>query len=330
MGISRRRFGQQIASAVGAVGVGLALPGLLKGAVLQNSRVVLVRSRGLKRLDHDIGKESAVAALNGALQRITDAPSAATAWKALFSARERVGIKVSCLPGKPLSSSWGLVMAIVAGLLDAGLRGENIFVWERSQRELERAGFRPGRSPEGGVKIVGTDSLPGGGYSDSIEISGSVGTCFSRIVEGVDALINVPVLKDHDIAGVSIGMKNFFGAIHNPNKFHGNCCDPYVADLFNHRFIRNKCRLTVCDASRIQVHNGPAFYPRYAREYGGLLVSTDPVALDFVGWQIIEKQRGEIGLKSLEDSGRKPTYIRTAAGLGLGKADMKQIKLIEM
>ena len=218
-------------------------------------------------------------------------------------------------------------MAIVEGLLSAGVSGSNIFIWERMNRELTRAGFSITRN---GLNIFGTDDLPGGGYSMDIEFSGSVGTCFSQIIKNVDALINVPVLKDHDIAGVTIGMKNFFGAIYNPNKFHGSGCNPYIADLVNHPLIKNKLRLTVCDASRVQVHNGPAFYPRYAREYGGILVSRDPVALDYTGWQIIEKLRKEFNLKSLKESGREPLYIKTAEKLKLGKARKDSIKIVEI
>ncbi|MCP4218818.1 MAG: DUF362 domain-containing protein [bacterium] len=172
---------------------------------------------------------------------------------------------------------------------------------------------------------MGTDHYNGSGYSNDIEFSGSVGTCFSRIAERVDTLISVPVLKDHDIAGVSIGMKNFYGAIHNPNKFHGNCCDPYVAEICNHRFIKDKLRLTVCDATRAQYNNGPAFFQRYAWEYGGLLVSRDPVALDYVGWQMIEEKRKKEGLKSLKNCKREPTYIKTAEKLGLGHANINKI-----
>ena len=39
------------------------------------------------------------------------------------------------------------------------------------------------------------------------------------------------VVKDHDLAGVSAGLKNWYGVIHNPNKYHDSCCDPYVADV---------------------------------------------------------------------------------------------------
>jgi len=291
------------------------------------SIVVIARSPKLKRQGHKLLKENARPFVEKALIRITGASSAASAWKSLFSPGEKVGIKLSCLPGRHLSTTEGLVMAVVDGLLSAGIKKRDVFIWERTNRELEKAGFEVGRS---GINILGTDHFPGGGYSQQIEFARSVGTCFSRVMEIVDAHINIPVLKDHDIAGVSIGLKNFYGAIYNPNKFHGNNCDPYVADLCTHPLIKNKLRLTLCDASRIQANNGPAFYPKYALEYGGILVSRDPVALDYTGWQIIEHYRKKLKLKTLKECDREPRYILTAAKLKLGFADRDKIRIINI
>jgi uncharacterized protein (DUF362 family) len=324
--INRRGFGKILLSSTLGIGASLAIPGI-HPEIKKRSIVVIARSNKLKRIQHQVSKANVLDFLNRSITKITGSISASEAWKSLFSARERVGIKLSCLPGLPLSSGIGIVMAIVDGLRSAGVKGENIYIWERTSKELEKAGFHVTRS---GINILGTDYFSRGGYSQAIRMSGSVGTCFSKIIEFVDALISVPVLKDHDIAGVSIGMKNFYGAIYNPNKFHFNRCDPYVADLCNFPEIKNKLRLTVCDATRIQVHNGPAFYPKYTWEYGGMLVSRDPVALDFVGWQIIEERRKELKLKSLKMSGREPTYIKSAEKLRLGYADLNRIEKIEI
>lgn len=326
MNMTRREFSKTMLSSAVGLGASLYLPGIPSPRE-KESIVATARSAKLQRVGNQVSKAVAADYLNQCMKTITNTPSATSAWKSLFSPKETVGIKLSCLPGTPLSSGTGPVMAIVAGLRSAGVRGENIYIWERTGRELKNAGFKISHV---GLNIVGTDYYSNAGYSQNIEFSGSVGTCFSKIMEIVDAVISVPVLKDHDIAGVSIGMKNFYGAIYNPNKFHGNRCDPYVADLCNHPMIRNKLRLTVCDATRVQVNNGPAFYPKYALEYGGLLVSRDPVALDYIGWQIIEEERKKLGLKSLEQVDREPTYILSAAKLGLGRADMKYIKKINI
>jgi len=56
------------------------------------------------------------------------------------------------------------------------------------------------------------------------------------------------------------------------------------------------------------------------------------VALDHTGWQIIEKKRAEVGMKSLRDMKREPVYIATAADLqhSLGTNDPQEIKVVEV
>ncbi len=302
-------------------------PALLPGAAAEKSPVAQALSPRLRRQNNDMPGPAAREFLDRCLQAVTGKSDPASAWGAVFAPHEKVGIKLSCLPGRMLSSSPGLTAAIVEGLLAAGVDKKNIIVWERSSRELENAGYEISRS---GLRTMGSDELPGGGYGGSIASAGSVGTIFSSIMEEIDALISVPVLKDHDLAGVSLAMKNMYGAIFNPNKFHANRCDPYVADLCSHPLVRGKLRLSVCDASRVQFHNGPAFFPGYAKEYGGLLVSRDPVALDFCGWQVIDSLRREAGMPTLASTGREPAYIRTAARLGLGRADERLIRRIDV
>ncbi len=312
--ITRRSFNKRMVLATAGLAGVLSVPYLVMPTG-GKSRVIIARSEMLKRMHNQLAKERVAPFLDRAVQKLTGQNSRGAAWKSLVSPGERVGIKLSCLPGPGLSSSYGLVMAIVDGLMAGGVKENNILLWERTDRELVRAGFALSGS---GLRVQGTDAYDGDGYGDNIEFAYSVGTRFSRIMEEVDALINVPVLKDHDLSGVSISMKNFYGAIYNPNKFHRNNCNPYIAELNSHSLIKDKLRLIVCDGSRIQVNNGPAYFPRYAVEYGAILVSQDPVALDFAGWQIIEKERQRLQLPTLKAVEREPKYILTAETLKLG------------
>jgi len=72
--------------------------------------------------------------------------------------------------------------------------------------------------------------------------------------------------------------------------------------------------------------------PHWTWPYNGLLVGHDPVALDYIGWQIIEKKRAEAGMKSLQEMKREPAYIRTAADAqhNLGNNDPRFIKVVEV
>lgn len=273
-----------------------------------------------------VNEEKTFRAISRSISILTGAETEQGAWRSLFRQDDRVGIKVNTLSGSRLSTHPGVVQAIVKGLIIAGVKAENILVWDRMTEELRRAGFHVSKG--GGVRCFGTDLV---GYEPRPDFAGSIGSCFSRILtEFCTAIVNVPVLKDHDLAGVTLGMKNFYGAIHNPNKYHDNGCSPYVADLNSHPAIRTKLRLIVCDGLIALCHGGPAYKEKWAWDYRGLLISLDPVALDRTGTQIIERRRKEVGLQSLGESGREPKYIDEAGRLGLGVSDSDKIEIISL
>jgi uncharacterized protein (DUF362 family) len=244
----------------------------------------------------------------------------------MFKPDDRIGIKVNALGGKPIATHPVVVDSIVTGLKSAGVPDNNIIVWDRLTDELQKAGYQINKSKTG-VRCHGTDT----NYDREPEISGSIGSCFSRIISSeCTVLINVPVLKDHDLAGVSIGLKNFYGAIHNPNKYHDNHCDPYIADVNKHPYIKGKLRLIVCDAITLLYHGGPAYKAQYSENFCGLMVSRDPVAIDTIGIKLIEDVRRQKGLGLLKESGRPPVHVATAAKQGLGTDDLAKIDFIKV
>jgi uncharacterized protein (DUF362 family) len=259
---------------------------------------------------------------------ITGEKNPVDGWKLLFKNNEVVGIKVNTLSGRRLSSSPLIAQQMSQKLINAGLKPENIIIWDRTNTELQQAGYELSRGPD--IKCFGTDDLPYGGYGSNIEFAGEIGSLFSRIVESCDALINIPILKDHDISGLSLGMKNWYGSIHNPNKYHSHRCTPYVADLSTHPYIKNKQRLIIVDALTVQPHGGPAYKPQWAVEYNGILMSTDPVAIDRTGQLILDDLRKNKGLRTLKDDGRFPDYLPLAEKYGLGNFDTSRIDKIEV
>ncbi|HNT33880.1 MAG TPA: DUF362 domain-containing protein [bacterium] len=328
---SRRDF---IRTTVGVVGSSLAATGLLSKtsqAQPSESKSLVALSQDTKVIGagREIAQDRMREMLDACMKQVTGESSSALAYKSLFKPRDIVGIKVNCLAGRNLSSHPDLVKLIIEHLLAAAVPARNIIVWERLGRELEQAGFplsRDGSAP----RCMGTDD-PTVGYDAMPTESGSIGSCFSRFLSSIcTALISVPILKDHDLSGVSIGMKNFYGGIHNPNKYHDNNCDPYIADLNAHPFIRGKLKLTICDATTVQYHGGPSFKESWAWSYGAVLVSRDPVALDRVGADLIENKRKESGLPSLKEEGREPRYIQTAATRGLGVGDSSRIEVVRV
>jgi uncharacterized protein (DUF362 family) len=241
-------------------------------------------------------------------------------WRRIAGSGDRVALKINGLASGTLSPRPELVAAMVAGLRGAGVPAGAITIWDRTTREVERSGFPRQTAPDA-VRAYGTDALRGGGYGSALETSGPVGSLISRILtDYATVLINVGVLKDHDLAGVSAGMKNLYGVIHNPNRYHDSACDPYVAHVSALPAVRRRLRLTVVDAILAQAELGPAFAPEWIWPCDRILLAVDPVAGDQIAWNWIEAQRRRMGLPTLEEAQRAPRWIATAARLGLGEA----------
>jgi len=296
-------------------------------AVPPQSRLVISRDPNLRSTPTSLDSSRLVNCLDRAMQALHDCDSPLEAWRKVVRPGEVVGLKVNCLAGRGNCTRPELVNAVCERLQQAGIR--EIVIWDRLNSDLESAHFKIVERGSG-TRCFGNDVL---GFDEDLAVFGSVGSLVAKTLTQVcDAVINLPVLKDHGIAGVTIGLKSMFGAIHNPNKYHVNVCNPYVADVNMLPPIRRKVRLHICDATTAQYEGGPSFMPHWTWPYNGLLVGHDPVALDYIGWQIIEKKRAEAGMKSLQEMKREPAYIRTAADAqhNLGNNDPRFIKVVEV
>jgi uncharacterized protein (DUF362 family) len=269
--------------------------------------------------------------LDASVKRLANTGKPEDAWGRFFKPDDVVAIKVNSITGKRLSTSPALANAIAERLMSCGVRPDRIIVWDRTISELDAAGFQINLAKEGPL-CFGTDA-PSMGYERSPTVLGAVGSCFSRIVTGdTTALINVPLLREHELAGVSVALKNNYGAIHNPNKYHADGCTPFVADVNTHPDIKRKTRLVICDALNVQFQSGPGYKPKWISDVGGILVSTDPVAVDTVGAEEIEKLRKAAGLRSLAEEKRYPGYLSVASddAHALGISDRSRIDVINM
>jgi uncharacterized protein (DUF362 family) len=250
-------------------------------------------------------------------------------WQKLVRPGQTVGLKVNAIGGRGLSTNVQLVEAICERLQEAGIRAADIVIWDRETDDLQRAGFHVSTGGNS-IQCFGTERV---GYEEKLVTFGKVGSRLSKILtQRCDTLINVPVLKDHEGAGVTAALKNMYGVIHNPYQYHPNGCNPYIADVNMLPAIRTKMRLTICDATTSSYEGGPGYNPGYAWKNNALIVSQDPVALDYTGWQAIERKRAEKGLKTLEADGRAPRYLATAADgqHRLGTNDPRRIAAVEL
>ncbi len=183
------------------------------------SRVVVARDEKLRGAGATVDSNRVMALLDRAMQALYNRDHPVEAWRQVVRPGETVGLKVNTLGGRGISTNVQLVAAVCQRLQEAGVKPGGIVVWDRDSEELERAGFQLAVSPDR-VQCFGTDRV---GYEEELSAYGSVGSRLSTILtQRCAALINLPVLKDHDGAGVTIALKNMYGVIHNPNKYHPN------------------------------------------------------------------------------------------------------------
>lgn len=244
--------------------------------------------------------------------------------KRLFS-RGAIGMKTNCLT-RFNPTALRLVDPLSDLLIKtAGTAENDIIVWERTNRELKDAGFTLNASSFG-RRFLGTDTSGIGYDSTEIHSSGKVNSLVTSILTRmVDHHINLGVLKHHSVAGLSAGLKNMYGAINNPNKYHGNNCSPFAADVSMLTPIREKHRLTIIDAIRVQYDNGPGFDGGRMAQYNGLIISEDPVAADRISQEILERMRKNNGRPPLADTGRDVRYLIEGQKVGLGMNDLDKI-----
>ena len=292
------------------------------------SKVVIVTDPKLRVPGPEPNEQRVAAMLDHAMETYFRIIDPVLPWKHLVRTGQVVGLKVNTIAGRGLSTHVSLVDAICERLQQAGIRPGDIIVWDRTNRELEAAGYTIQTSLDR-LRCFGSDSI---GYEDAQVSYGSSKARLSKILTQCDIVINVPILKNHRMSGVTLAMKNMYGVIDNPNQHHGDGgCNPYIADLNMHPEIRRKVRFVVGDLMTSIYHGGPSFQPEYTWNYDGLMVGEDRVALDYTGWQIIERKRAEMRMNTLEEAGIGPRYIATAADREhrLGTNDPARIDLIQ-
>lgn len=310
--IDRRKFIKDMSLASLGLAVGPSLLNLSarKSSAQGMSKVVIANHpetvNGMK-----INTEIVQNLVDTGVMQLTGQTTIADAWASILvspSPDDLVTIKVNCI-NRSLPTHPEVVNAIIAGLIAAGVKENNIIIWDRTNDELNKCGYKINTSNTG-VRCFGTNEK-GWGYDNKQVKLANKSVRLSKILTSSDHIINVPVLKDHGAAGVTLSMKNHYGSVDNPASLHRGQCDPYIGELNNIPDIRDNTRLIVLDGLIGIYKGGPGGRPQFV--YNSMILSQDPVALDYQGWKILETERQKQDMTLPQ-----PKHIKTAAGLGLG------------
>ena len=132
---------------------------------------------------------------------------------------------------------------------------------------------------------------------------------FVPVVEA-DKIINLPIAKHHSLSGLTLGMKNWIGAVGGSRWSLHQDIHQSVVDLA--RFF--KPAVTLIDAIRTLVRNGPSGgSPGDVVNRNTLILSADPVAADAAAARLFQRDP-----RSLQ-------FIELARRAGLGSDDAAQL-----
>jgi uncharacterized protein (DUF362 family) len=172
----------------------------------------------------------------------------------------------------------------------------------------------------------------------------------------VNKFITLPCLKDHGAAGVTLSLKDMsHGMNNNVARSHlagilrlggersgPNQCNTFIPTAASQRLTRQKATLHILDGLIGVYQGGPGMANRTWATWPcrSLFFATDPVALDLVGWDIIDAKRVQegwlpvarmerqvnVGRATEAFDRRQPQHILLAGILGLGKWQPKEIE----
>ncbi|HYT76288.1 MAG TPA: DUF362 domain-containing protein [Vicinamibacterales bacterium] len=300
------------------------------------------------------------------MRTLTGAGTTADAWRRFFEPTDRVGIKVNCGGYPYCVSAHEIVAEAVRQLAGIGVPLSQIYLYERFQNQLDEVNYAP-YVPKG-VSIVAAERanqyVDDSGYDPATYLEADFfgeddtrSNMMRLVSQRLTKIINVPNMKDHGATGVTGCLKNIaYGSFSNVARTHQRGIShtySVVGTLAAIEPLRSRAVLQIMDGLRGVWHGGPfarttryVFYPRQ------IMFGTDPVAIDRLLLDIIEKERRARGAISIWDRSpgslniddarardedpnvniiiREPGHVEYASTLGLGVYDRARIAVEEV
>jgi hypothetical protein len=282
-----------------------------------------------------------------AITNLTKKPTVPEAWASLVSTQDMIGIKVFSEPGPNSGTRPSVVAAVIEGLLSAGVPPQHILIWDKRQTDLRLAGFgdlarrfdvRIGGSAEAGYdeQVFYDTPLLGNLVWGDLEF-GKAGervgrkSFVSKLVTGqMTKIINITPLMNHNEAGVAGNLFSLaIGSVDNVNRFE---YDPgrlatAVPEIYALPALGDRVVLNIVDALICQYEGEERSLLHYSTPLNQLRFSKDPVALDVLSIQDLERERDAVKapvVKSNRD------LFANAALLELGVNDLKRIQIVRL
>ena len=297
------------------------------------------------------------------MRTLTGAGTTREAWQKFFTPSDLVGIKVNCGGYPHCISAYEIVAETIRQLDGVGVPVSQIYIYERFQNQMDECNYAA-HVPEG-VHSVAAEranrNVDNSGYDPATYLEADLfgeedtrSNMMRLVSQKLTKIINIPNMKDHGATGVTGCLKNVaYGSFSNVARTHQRGKShtySVVGTLAAMEPLRSRTVLQIMDGLRGVWHGGPfarttryVFYPRQ------IVFGTDPVSIDRLLLDIIEKERRAHGAISIWDRDpkslridnnrardadpnvniiiREPGHVEFAATLGLGVYDLEKIKV---
>ena len=253
------------------------------------------------------------AMVNRGITNFTGQTSVPAAWRTLVSTQDIVGIKVFSVAGEISGTRPSVVAAVIHGLIEAGLPSRHIIIWDKRADDLRAAGFFKLATllrvrAEGAIEtgydptnyylpdsaVVGNlvyGDLEFGKKGDDVGRKSFVTKILSR---QVTKIISIAPLLNQPSAGVCGHLYGLaFGSVDNTLRFQNNPDRLAVAvpEINALPSVGDRVVLNITDALIGQYEGGASVLLHYSTVLNQLWFSKDPVALDTLAIQELDRER---------------------------------------
>jgi hypothetical protein len=277
--------------------------------------------------------------------KLTGKPDAKQAWRSIVSTQDVVGIKVYSRPGANSGTRPAVVGAVIEGLLKAGLAPSHIVIWDKRLLDLRLAGFDD-LAKRYNVRLAGAadsgydenvfydNSIPGSLVAGDLDFdrngktTGRNSYVSKLLTRTVTKIISITPLLNHNLAGVCGNLYSLaMGSVDNTLRFEASPerLATAVPEIYAKPTLSDRVVLNMTDALIGQYQGEEMSLLHYSMELNQIWLSKDPVALDVLAIQELDRERQE---RKIQPGNDNPGLYRNASFfLELGVGDPAKIRI---
>jgi len=267
------------------------------------------------------------------------------AWLSVVSANDVVGLKIYSVPGAYSGTRPAVVEAVVQGLLLAGLPSSNIVIWDKHLVDMRMAGYTA-LADRYRVRLLGSADS---GYDEKVAYTNNplIGTLVAGDLEfdlhgktsgrnsyvsklvtsNLTKIISIAPLLNHNMAGVCGHLYSpAMGSVDNTARFEFSAqrLAQAVPEIYALPSLGDHVALNITDALICQYQGEQVSLLQYSTELNQIWISKDPLALDVLAIQELDRERQS---RNLDSHGDNPDLYQNAALLELGVGDPAKVRL---